>query len=271
MEVRIWFLGGNQPARHRSVGLAGALLIAALLLAQCGAPTADPAQSSAPTAAPAAAPTAAAQPEATQSAAATPVADAATAPPAQPDASSATYRSAFRTGCMQGPLWTTCGHRLDATVLQPLAAIKWTADGLQPLLAESWEAEDGGKSWLIHLRKNVSWHDGAPFTADDVVFSFNLYANPVIASSWATKVQDIQGYDEFKDGEAEQLSGVTKVDDSTVRIELKQALPLWMQLNQIFVVIMPEAPARRCRPGPAEGPRLLGESRGHRAVQVGRV
>src|SRR5687768_14852657 len=110
----------NHPARHRSAGIAGALLIAALLLAQCGAPAAGPAQSSASTAAPAAQPTTAAQP-ATQSAAATPVADAATALPAQPATSGATYRSAFRTGCMQGPLWTTCGHRLDATVLQPLA------------------------------------------------------------------------------------------------------------------------------------------------------
>lgn len=154
--------------------------------------------------------------------------------------SGGTYRSAFRTGCMQGSLWTTCGHRLDATVLQPLAAMKWTADELQPLLAESWSMEEDGSVWMVNLREGVTWHDGEPFNADDVVFSFNAYANPAVGSAWATKVQDIVGYDEFQAGEAESLEGVTAVDDLTVRFELKQPSPLWMQLQQIFIVIFPE-------------------------------
>ena len=41
----------------------------------------------------------------------------------------------------------------------------------QPALAESWKAIDE-KTWEIKLREGVTFHDGSPFTADDVVFSF---------------------------------------------------------------------------------------------------
>ncbi len=43
--------------------------------------------------------------------------------------------------------------------------------GLQPGLAESWKPIDD-TTWEFKLRKGVKWHDGSPFTADDVIFSF---------------------------------------------------------------------------------------------------
>src|SRR5579862_5776302 len=42
---------------------------------------------------------------------------------------------------------------------------------LMPMLATKWENPDP-KRWVFHLRKGVKFHDGTPFTADDVVFSF---------------------------------------------------------------------------------------------------
>ena len=152
-----------------------------------------------------------------------------------------TFISALRANCMQGNLWTTCGHRLDATVMQPLAATNWTADGtVTPLLAESWEMEEDGAVWVVNLREGVTWHDGEVFDADDVIYSFNTYADPDVGSRWHVKLVDVVGYDEVRDGSADSLSGVTKVDDYTVRIELKQAQPIWWNYSQIFIVIMPE-------------------------------
>jgi peptide/nickel transport system substrate-binding protein len=40
------------------------------------------------------------------------------------------------------------------------------------MLAERWEVKDPN-TWIFHLRKDIRWHDGSPFTADDVVHSFN--------------------------------------------------------------------------------------------------
>jgi peptide/nickel transport system substrate-binding protein len=42
-----------------------------------------------------------------------------------------------------------------------------------PWLAEEWEVLDEGTRYIFHLKENVLWHDGVPFTADDVVFTFN--------------------------------------------------------------------------------------------------
>jgi len=43
---------------------------------------------------------------------------------------------------------------------------------IHPELAERWEVSPDGKTYTFHLRKNVVWHDGAPFTSADVKFSF---------------------------------------------------------------------------------------------------
>ncbi|MFI5400659.1 MAG: ABC transporter substrate-binding protein, partial [SAR324 cluster bacterium] len=45
---------------------------------------------------------------------------------------------------------------------------------LTPELAESWSWSDGGKQLTFKLRRGVAWHDGRPFTAADVKFTFDL-------------------------------------------------------------------------------------------------
>ncbi len=42
-----------------------------------------------------------------------------------------------------------------------------------PALATEWKAADDGMSWTFKLRTDVTWSDGQPFTADDVVYTFN--------------------------------------------------------------------------------------------------
>jgi peptide/nickel transport system substrate-binding protein len=53
---------------------------------------------------------------------------------------------------------------------------------LEPKLATSWHATNPS-TWVFHLRKGVKWHNGKPFTADDVVHTMNLLTNPNSKSS----------------------------------------------------------------------------------------
>lgn len=48
----------------------------------------------------------------------------------------------------------------------------------EPRLLESWEMSEDGKEWTMHVRPGVKWHDGEPLTAEDIVFTLELMANP---------------------------------------------------------------------------------------------
>lgn len=92
-----------------------------------------------------------------------------------------------------------------ANVFEGLTRI--AADGtVQPDLAESWEIAPDGLSWVFHLRAGVSFHDGTPFTAEDVVFSFD---RAMAAESTNAQKQLFDGINE-----------VTAIDDTTVEIGL---------------------------------------------------
>jgi peptide/nickel transport system substrate-binding protein len=100
---------------------------------------------------------------------------------------------------------------------EPLAA--WDPDGnLAPVLAaEIPEIENGGvapdgMSVTWKLKKDVRWHDGHPFTADDVVFNWEYAADPATAATTIGNYQDIQ---------------VEKVDQLTVRVRFAKPSPFW--------------------------------------------
>jgi len=75
-------------------------------------------------------------------------------------------------------------------VFEPLIA-RDPNQKLVPALATSWKAIDD-LTWEFKLRKNVKFHDGSPFTADDVVFTLNRVPNvPNSPSSFATFTKPI--------------------------------------------------------------------------------
>ncbi len=52
-----------------------------------------------------------------------------------------------------------------------------------PGLAKSWEASADGRVWRFRLRRGVAWSDGAPFTVEDVLFTFQVTFDPKIAAA----------------------------------------------------------------------------------------
>ena len=100
---------------------------------------------------------------------------------------------------------------------EPLAA--WDPEGnLAPVLAaETPEIENGGiapdgMSVTWKLKKDVQWHDGRAFTADDVVFNWEYAADPATAATTIGSYQDVK---------------VEKVDPLTVRVHFKKPTPFW--------------------------------------------
>jgi peptide/nickel transport system substrate-binding protein len=60
---------------------------------------------------------------------------------------------------------------LDNSLLEPLVRYDYEKRAFEPVLAESWSMTNGGRTWVFKLREGVRFHDGAPFTAEDVKYS----------------------------------------------------------------------------------------------------
>ena len=96
-------------------------------------------------------------------------------------------------------------------ILRGLVDIDPNNSAVVPELAKSWDASDDGLTLTFHLRRGLRWSDGTPFTADDVIFTFNdLYYNEDIGTSTRDVLQ-------LPDGTYPQ---VEKIDDHTVRVTL---------------------------------------------------
>lgn len=68
---------------------------------------------------------------------------------------------------------------LTQQVFDSLVEFNLETYALEPALAESWDVSDDGTVYTFHLREGVTWHDGVPFTAEDVVFTYEqIITNP---------------------------------------------------------------------------------------------
>jgi len=59
-------------------------------------------------------------------------------------------------------------------------------------LAQHWEILDGGLTILFHLRQGVRWHDGTPFTADDVQFTYERLVDPDVPTPYRSDFERVQ-------------------------------------------------------------------------------
>lgn len=66
----------------------------------------------------------------------------------------------------------------------------------EPRIAESYEISDDGLDYTFHLRDDVTFHDGTPVTADDVVFSIELYNASEYQGSQISMLSSVEATDE---------------------------------------------------------------------------
>jgi len=103
---------------------------------------------------------------------------------------------------------------------EPLAGFDPDGNVIPILAAEVPSVENGGLArdgtWVTwRLKKGVVWHDGKPFTADDVVFNWEYAADPATAA-WTS-------------GTYRDLERVDRLDSHTVKVVFKRPTPFWSE------------------------------------------
>ncbi len=91
-----------------------------------------------------------------------------------------------------------------------------------PRLAESWEYDDETLTYTFHLAEGVRWHDGQPFTAEDVKFTFDAVRNPENGSENAPNYEDVEE--------------ITVIDEHTVSFRLSSVNTAFLEYMTMAVM-----------------------------------
>lgn len=116
---------------------------------------------------------------------------------------------------------TNPGYRTMLNVFDTLLTVDYTGDGsLQPALAESWKRIDG-KTLELVLRQGVTFHDGSPLTAEDVVFSLSpKRIGDKDSPGFGTAQQFLKTLDHAEAVDGKTVRVISKVTDPTLELRL---------------------------------------------------
>lgn len=114
-------------------------------------------------------------------------------------------------------IWYETGDE-GMTMLKPVYDPLFVIDKgeVRYYLAENYQVSEDGLQITVKLRDKMTWHDGEPITADDLIFTFDIKNDPNTSSSGGTKV----------DGE---LVAYEKVDDLTVKFTLPTVYAAYLE------------------------------------------
>src|SRR5437867_2355710 len=120
----------------------------------------------------------------------------------------------------------------------------------RPWLVDKWEASPDLKTWTLRLRRDVKWHSGRAFTADDVVWNLKRVLDPKTGSSVLGLMkgfilEEVDTGEKDDKGNAKKSSrlwdagAIQKVDDFTVRLNGKTpqvAVPEWLFHYPLLII-----------------------------------
>jgi peptide/nickel transport system substrate-binding protein/oligopeptide transport system substrate-binding protein len=101
---------------------------------------------------------------------------------------------------------------------------------VEPALAERWDVTPDGITYTFHLRRGVTFQDGAPVTARTVAASWQRALDPATKSGAAQFLFPIKGAREFNGGHAPSVAGVVVRDDSTLVVTLAEPLAIFIKM-----------------------------------------
>lgn len=114
-------------------------------------------------------------------------------------------------------------------LIEPFFILNPLTGKMEPWLAESMTANASLDEWILKLRNGITWNDGKPMDAEDVIFTINL----------------IREYAAFGDRDfARNIRSVSKIDDQTVKFTLMNPNPRFQQsyftaTNQSAFIVLP--------------------------------
>ncbi len=105
-------------------------------------------------------------------------------------------------------------------------------------LAKEYTVSEDGKTYTITLQDNVKWHDGEPFTAYDVEFTFTSLAHPEYDAGSTSRIMPVVGAQEYRDGKADHIEGIKVIDEKTISFTTIE--PTAPFLSNLYIGVLPK-------------------------------
>ncbi|MCR1289666.1 oligopeptide ABC transporter substrate-binding protein [Shouchella clausii] len=105
--------------------------------------------------------------------------------------------------------------------------------------AATFEVDDDGRTFTFTIRDEVNWSDGEPVKAEDWAYTFEVLGHPDYPGVRFTEASNVEGFDEYRAGEADSISGLEIIDDKTLKITFKEASPSLLA-SGIWAYAMPK-------------------------------
>ncbi|TES48549.1 ABC transporter substrate-binding protein [Shouchella lehensis] len=121
------------------------------------------------------------------------------------------------------PYFNTSGYdgNVQAVMFPPLIDIDENGEPFGRL-AENWDVSDDELTFSFTLRDGLTFDDGRPFTTEDVAFTITLLYDPSYPGSTDITETNLVGGLDYKDGDADEITGITIVDERTIEFELEE-------------------------------------------------
>jgi len=137
---------------------------------------------------------------------------------------------------------------LTQQVFDSLVEFNLDTYAIEPALAASWDVSADGTVYTFHLREGVTWHDGTPFTAADVVFTYSqIITNP------EARAGDAANFIYTVDGEPRAVT-FEAADDHTVVFTLPAPSAAFLLQQRFFIM-----PKHKLLPFSVEGGAAAGD------------
>lgn len=101
--------------------------------------------------------------------------------------------------------------RINPMIFESLVTLSPTGGAIEPRMAASWEVLDGGLTHIFSIREGVTFHDGTPSTAEDIVFSYQLRMEKDLKFPESEELREL-------------IANVEAVDTRTVAFQLRRPM-----------------------------------------------
>ncbi|MBR1820823.1 MAG: ABC transporter substrate-binding protein, partial [Clostridia bacterium] len=115
---------------------------------------------------------------------------------------------------------TTDSYTIPMNCFDRLVEADSATGEIVPGLADTWDISEDGLTYTFHLHEGVTFQNGDPFTSDDVVYTVTRIMDPDDRKKNTDVFDMIVDANEYREGEADSITGVTAIDDLTVQFVL---------------------------------------------------